>query len=151
MQWKPNVTVAAIVEENGKFLLVEEFSDDSLVYNQPAGHLEQNETLIEAVKREVKEETAYDFEPSAVLGIYMYPNQSQEVTYLRVCFLGTCHNHDPEQRLDDGIVRAVWLSKDELEMQPEKLRSEMVLHCIDDYLSGKSFPLGLLHHQLSRP
>lgn len=150
MQWKPNVTVAAIIEDNGKFLLVEEYSDDTLVFNQPAGHLEQNETLIEAVKREVKEETAYDFEPSAVLGIYLYPNHSQDITYLRVCFLGTCHNQDPEQTLDEGIVRAVWLSKDELEMQTAKPRSEMVLQCINDYLSGKSFPLDLLHHQLSR-
>ena len=148
MQWKPNVTVAAIVEDNGRFLLVEEYSDNELVYNQPAGHLEHNETLIDAVRREVMEETAYEFIPQAVTGIYMYPNSNQDITYLRVCFYGTCHNHDPVQPLDDGIVRAVWLSKDELMTQQEKLRSGMVLRCIDDYLSGQSFPLEILHHQL---
>ncbi|MDX1519630.1 MAG: NUDIX hydrolase [Gammaproteobacteria bacterium] len=150
MQWKPNVTVAAVVENNGKFLLVEEYTDDELVYNQPAGHLEENETLIEAVKREVKEETARDFEPDSLIGVYMYPNRDHSITYLRFCFHGHCTGHDPEQALDDGIIRAVWLSREELESQEEKLRSGMVIQCIDDYLSGKSFPLDLLHHQLIR-
>ncbi len=150
MQWKPNVTVAAIVEKDGRFLVVEEYSGDELVINQPAGHLEQDESLIEAIRREVKEETAYDFEPRAVTGIYMYPNSSQDITYLRVCFHGSCGNHDPNQPLDDGIVQAVWLNLEELQAQSSRLRSDMVLRCIEDYLAGKSFPLDLLHHDLRR-
>jgi len=128
MQWKPNVTVAAIVEKDGRFLLVEEYADDALVYNQPAGHLEKNETLIEAIRREVREETAY----------------------LRVCFIGHCDRHYPDQPLDEGIMRAVWLSREELEADANRLRSDLVLRCIRDYQSGQTFPLDLLHHQLSR-
>lgn len=150
MQWKPNVTVAAVVENDGKYLLVEEYSDNELVYNQPAGHLEEDESLIDAVRREVKEETAWDFEPEAITGIYMYPNHARAITYMRVCFVGHVSNHDVDQALDDGIVRAVWLSKDEIEANEPRLRSTMVLRCINDYLSGKSYPLDLLHHQLDR-
>ncbi|MCG8324510.1 MAG: NUDIX hydrolase, partial [Thiotrichales bacterium] len=146
----PNVTVAAVVEDNGRFLLVEEYSGTELVFNQPAGHLEKDESLTDAVKREVREETAYDFEPDSVIGIYMYPNHVQDITYLRVCFHGTCNDHDPDQALDDGIVRAVWLNKSEIETQRSRMRSAMVLQCINDYLDGRSFPLDLLHHQLSR-
>lgn len=150
MQWKPNVTVAAIVENDGKYLLVEEYADNALVYNQPAGHLEKNETLIDAVKREVREETAWDFIPEAMTGLYMYPNPHQDITYLRVCFVGRCTDHDPDQPLDEGIIRAVWLSPEELEADPAKLRSDMVLRCIRDYQSGQIFPLDILHHQLLR-
>lgn len=150
MQWKPNVTVAAIVEKDGRFLLVEEYADDALVYNQPAGHLEKNETLIEAIRREVREETAYDFTPEAISGVYLYSNQKQDITYLRVCFIGRCDRHYPDQPLDEGIMRAVWLSREELEADANRLRSDMVLRCIRDYQSGQTFPLDLLHHQLSR-
>ena len=148
MRWKPNVTVAAIVECDQKFLLVEENADNYVVFNQPAGHLEKDESLIDAVKREVLEETAWEFIPQCIVGIYMYPNQHSDITYLRLCFSGTCKNHHPEQALDEGIIQAVWLSKEEIEENNDKMRSQMVQQCINDYLSGKSYPLELLNHFL---
>lgn len=148
MQWKPNVTVAAIAEQDDRFLLVEENADGLIVFNQPAGHLEKDETLINAVKREVLEETAWEFKPEHIVGIYLYPNPHNEIVYLRVCFYGICTKHYPEKKLDDEIIRAVWLSRDELEKNREAMRSPMVLGCIDDYLAGKKFPLDLLNHFL---
>jgi NADH pyrophosphatase NudC (nudix superfamily) len=144
MQWKPNVTVAAIAELDNCFLVVEEDADGHIVFNQPAGHLEKNETLISAVKREVLEETAWDFEPESIVGIYMYPNPHSDITYLRVCFYGKCKKHYPDKKLDNEIIRAVWLSRDELENNKDMMRSPMVLNCIDDYLAGKNYPLDLL-------
>ena len=149
-QWKPNVTVAAIIEQDGKYLCVEEYSNDRLVYNQPAGHLEANETLIEAVKREVLEETAWDFTPDAVTGIYLYPNPKRKLTYLRVCFVGQCTQHHPELELDEGIVGTKWLSREELLMNKEKLRSPMVIQCIDDYLAGQNYSLDILNHYIEQ-
>ena len=146
MQWKPNVTVAAIAEDNGRFLLVEENADNHIVFNQPAGHLEKNETLIDAIKREVLEETAWKFEPQSLVGIYLYPNPHQDITYLRFCFAGRCLSQDADVTLDEGIIRAVWLSKEEIESSQDKMRSPMVLRCINDYLSGKTYPLDLLNH-----
>ena len=145
MQWKPNVTVAAIAQdEQGRFLFVEEYSNDKLVYNQPAGHLEQGESLIEAVVRETLEETAYEFEPKFITGLYMYPNSRKEITYLRVCFSGILKQHFPERTLDEGIVQTKWLSREELLNEPEKHRSDMIIRCIDDYLAGKRYPLDLI-------
>lgn len=149
MRWKPNVTVAAIVEHDQKFLLVEENADDRIVFNQPAGHLEKDETLIEAVKREVLEETAWEFIPQFIVGIYMYPNQHSSISYLRVCFSGICNKHHPEQALDDGIIKAVWFNEEEIKHNRDKMRSPIVSDCINDYLSGKNFPLELLNHYLS--
>ena len=147
MQWKPNVTVAALVkDENDRFLMVEEESSTGLVYNQPAGHLEHGESLIDAVRREVMEETAYQFEPEYILGVYMYPNRAKELTYMRVAFYGHVLSHYPEQALDDGIVQALWMTRHELLEQPDKLRSIMVMKTIDDYLAGKSYPLDLLSY-----
>ena len=148
MQWKPNVTVAAIAERDGLFLVVEEKADDLVVINQPAGHLESDETLLEAVAREVMEETAWQFAPESIIGIYMYPNPHNDITYLRVCFYGNCEKHFPDHSLDDGVLRAVWMSRKELEDNRSKLRSPMVLNCIDDYLAGKSYSLDLLNHYL---
>ena len=148
MRWKPNVTVAAIVERDQKFLLVEENADDHVVFNQPAGHLEKDETLIEAVIREVREETAWEFIPQSIVGIYMYPNQHSNITYLRLCFSGTCEKYHPEQALDNGIIQAVWFSQEEIKQNMEKMRSRMVPQCINDYLSGKSYPLELLSQYL---
>ncbi len=148
MQWKPNVTVAAVViDENDRFLLVEEYSNDQLVYNQPAGHLENGETLIEAVIRETREETAHIFQPEFITGIYMYPETRKKITYMRVCFCGSVSDNFPDQTLDEGIVQAKWLSREELLQESDKHRSKMVLHCIDDYLSGKRYPLDLLHSE----
>ena len=149
MRWKPNVTVAAIVECDQKFLLVEENADNHIVFNQPAGHLEKDESLIDAVKREVLEETAWEFIPQAIVGFYMYPDQHSDITYLRFCFSGTCENHHPEQALDDGIIQAVWLNKEEIKENEDKMRSPMVTQCIDDYLSGKKYPLDLINSYLA--
>ena len=100
MQWKPNVTVAAVAMRDGRFLVVEENSNGRIVINQPAGHLEKDETLMDAVRREVMEETAWKFEPEYIVGLYMYTNHREEITYLRVCFAGTCEQHFPGNKLD---------------------------------------------------
>lgn len=144
--WKPHVTVAAIVEQDGKFLLVEEKTADGLMFNQPAGHLEEGETIIAAVIRETQEETAYRFTPQSLLGIYHWKHPQKEPTYLRFAFIGKASEHDAEQALDDGIVRAVWMSPEEIRTNRARLRSPQVLTCIEDYLAGKQFPLTLLTH-----
>jgi NADH pyrophosphatase NudC (nudix superfamily) len=146
MRWKPSVTVAAVIEKDQRFLMIEENADDKIVINQPAGHLEQGESILSAVKREVREETAWQFEPVNIVGLYLYPSTNNNVTYLRICFAGRGVNHDPEQELDQGIISANWMTREELERQSEKLRSPLVMHCIDDYLSGKNYPLELLRH-----
>ena len=148
MQWKPNVTVAAIAEENGRFLLVEEDADNHIVFNQPAGHLEKNETLIDAIKREVREETAWKFDPEFLVGVYLYPNPHIDIVYLRFCFAGKCIQHDPALGLDKGIIRPVWMTKSEIEKNQGRMRSPMVLTCINDYLSGRRYPLELLNDYL---
>jgi len=144
MVWKPHATVAAIVERDNKFLIVEELIHGKKVFNQPAGHLEPDESLIDAVTRETLEETAWHFEPQAITGIYLWKHPDNGESFLRIAFYGTCHDHDPEQSLDDGILQAVWKSRDELIEQHQQLRSPMVLDCIDDYLAGKRFPLDML-------
>lgn len=144
MTWSPHVTVAAIIERNGKFLLVEENIDGDIVYNQPAGHLEANETLVEAVIREVQEETAWDFEPTAIIGLYRMHLENKNVTYLRVCFSGTVNNHQAEQALDDGIIGTTWMDMDEIESNKHSLRSPLVLECINDYLAGQTFPIAMI-------
>ena len=149
MQWKPNTTVAAIAKKEGRFLLVEENINDELVFNQPAGHLEHGETIIEAVKREVLEETAWEFEPEYLVGVYLYPNPNNaDITYLRFCFYGHCSNEHKGQALDDGIVRAAWLSREEIENERERMRSPLVEQCIDDYLKGNRYPLDIIHHAI---
>lgn len=149
MQWKPNTTVAAIAEKEGRFLLVEENINQALVFNQPAGHLEHNETLIEAVKREVLEETAWEFEPEYIIGVYLYPNpHNAEITYLRFCFYGQCTHEHQGQALDDGIVRAAWLSREEIKAEQKRMRSPLVEQCINDYLKGNRYPLDIIHHQI---
>ena len=150
MQWKPNVTVAAIVENDGRFLLVEETEKDVVVFNQPAGHLEKDETLPEAVIREVMEETAWEFEPESLVGVYLYPNPRVDIIYLRFCFAGKGIKEHAGCELDDGIIRAAWLTQTEIESQQDKMRSPMVLRCINDYLSGKRYPLEMLHHYLEK-
>ncbi|OBY90183.1 MULTISPECIES: NUDIX hydrolase [Pseudomonas] len=145
MRWLAHVTVATIVEDQGRFLLVEEMSaDKKQVFNQPAGHLEANETLLEAAVRETLEETGWDVELTAVTGIYLYTAPSNGVTYQRVCFAARPLRHHPERALDDGILGARWLTRDELAAQPERWRSHLVLRCIDDYLEGERFPLSLI-------
>ncbi|MGC4008519.1 MAG: NUDIX hydrolase [Pseudomonas sp.] len=145
MRWLAHVTVATIVEDQGRFLLVEEMSaDKKQVFNQPAGHLEANETLLEAAVRETLEETGWDVELTAVTGIYLYTAPSNGVTYQRVCFAARPLRHHPERALDDGILGARWMTREELAAQPERWRSHLVLRCIDDYLAGERFPLALI-------
>lgn len=143
MIWKPNVTVAAVIEQNQRFLVVEEQTTNGLAFNQPAGHLEEGEDFITAVKREVLEETAWQFEPQYLLGVYLWrKNPQSTITYLRICFTGQVSNHNPQQPLDNGIIQAHWLTREELGNQP--LRSPLVVNCVDDYLKGTRYPLSVL-------
>ena len=144
--WKPNTTVAAIIELDKKFLLVEELTERGNRYNQPAGHLEDGESLIQAVVRETMEESAYDFTPEALLGIYHWKHQHNDTTYLRFAFIGSVGMHYPLQELDDGIVQAVWMDIDEMRDKASLMRSPQVLTCIEDYLAGKRYPLAVLTH-----
>jgi 8-oxo-dGTP pyrophosphatase MutT (NUDIX family) len=145
-QWMPHATVAAIVEQDGKFLLVEESTDRGNRFNQPAGHLEDNESLLEAVVRETLEETAYQFEPQALLGIYHWKHEHNDTTYLRFAYIGSVSNHQPLLALDEGIIRAVWMTIDEIRSKHLLLRSPQVLSCIEDYLRGQKFPLSVVTH-----
>ena len=144
IQFKPNTTVAAIIEQNGKFLLVEEETDRGNRYNQPAGHLEDGESLIEAVIRETMEEAAYEFTPTFLLGVYQWKHALNDTTYLRFAFIGKAGVHYPMQDLDEGIVRAVWMSIDEIRDKQNLMRSPQVLSCIEDYLAGKRYPLQVI-------
>ncbi len=127
-------------------MLVEEETDRGNRFNQPAGHLEDGETLIEAVIRETMEETAYDFIPEALLGVYHWKHPHNDTTYLRFAFIGKVGVHYPMQELDNGIIRAVWMSVDEIREKQNLTRSSQVLTCIEDYLAGKSFPLEVVTH-----
>ncbi len=144
MIWKPHATVAAVIEQDGRFLMVEEESDGLIVFNQPAGHLDPDESLIEAVIRETREETAWRFHPEAITGIYRWKQPDTERTFLRVAFCGQVDDLTAEQVLDDGIIRAVWMTREQLLDNQQQLRSPLVLLCIDDYLANKRYPLELL-------
>jgi 8-oxo-dGTP pyrophosphatase MutT (NUDIX family) len=146
MVWKPNTTVAAIVEQDGKFLLVEEDTADGVRFNQPAGHLERGESLLEAVIRETREESAYLFEPQALLGIYQWHHPQKDITYMRYAFIGEVSDHDPQQPLDSGIRRALWMSLEEIRACRALHRSPQVLTCIEHYLAGQRFPLNIITH-----
>ena len=137
MQLNPEVTVAAIVSREDRFLLVEERIAGRLVLNQPAGHLEDRETLIEAAVRETREETAWRFHPEALVGTYLWRNPLNGRSFLRFTFCGDVDDHQPQQPLDSGIVRTLWLSAAELQAQPARLRSPLVMRCIEDFLQGR--------------
>lgn len=146
--WKPSVTVAAIIERDGRFLLVEEETSDGICFNQPAGHLDPNESLEQAVARETMEEAAHEFTPNILIGMYMSRYVSSrtghDVTYLRFAFGGTVGaRHD--RPLDQGILRAVWMTYPEIVACQDRHRSPLVLRCVDDYLAGKGAPLSLLY------
>lgn len=144
--WKPNVTVAAVVERDGRFLVVEEETETGLRFNQPAGHLDHGESLQQAVVREALEETAHYFRPEFLVGIYQWPKPDSDITYLRFTFGGSVTGFDPELRLDSGIVRAVWLTLEELRETRERHRSPLILQCCEDYLAGRRYPLDLVRH-----
>ena len=131
MIWKPHATVAAIIEHNNKFLMVEELIQGVAVFNQPAGHLEPDESIIDAVIRETREETAWQFVPEAIIGIYLWKHPENGETYLRVAICGSCKNHDAQQPLDKEIIQSIWMSRHELLAEPKKLRSPMVINCCE--------------------
>jgi len=144
-RWKPSVTVAAVIERDGRFLLVEEETTEGLRLNNPAGHLDPGESPLEAVVRETLEETAKRFEPEALLGIYLSrfqrPAGGEDITYLRFAFSGRVSEPIPGRALDHGIVRTLWLTPDEMRAARERMRSPLVLQCLDDHLAGRRFPL----------
>ncbi|MEX6503739.1 NUDIX hydrolase [Pseudomonas zhanjiangensis] len=144
MHWQPHITVATVIEDQGRFLLVEELAEGRTVLNQPAGHLEANESLLQAAIRETLEETGWDVQLTGVIGIYLYTAPSNGVTYQRVCFAGKALQQHPARPLDEGIIAPRWLTRDELAAQPQRWRSELVPRCIDDYLTGELFPLSLI-------
>lgn len=146
MIWKPNVTVAAVLERDGKFLLVEEETGQGVRFNQPAGHLELGESLIFAVVREALEESAYEFEPQNLLGIYRWHSKASDTTYLRFAFTGRILAHHPERKLDEGILRAVWMTPEEIRATQSRHRSPLILRCVEDYLAGKRYPLDIITH-----
>lgn len=134
--------MAAVIERDGRFLLVEEAINGEIIYNQPAGHLEEGESLIEASVREVLEETACHFTPESLVGVYRWRNPASGVTFLRVAFSGTCSEPEPGRSLDEGVLAARWYTRDEVAAL--RLRSPMVLRCIDDYLAGARHPLSAI-------
>lgn len=146
MIWKPHVTVAALVERDGEFLLVEEETDEGIRFNQPAGHLEDGETLLDAVVRETLEETGYRFAPRFLAGIHHWRRPQNDITYLRFAFGGEITGHDAGRALDTGIIGARWLSFDEIRARADKLRSPMVLRGIEDWRAGRRYPLELIAH-----
>ena len=146
MIWKPNVTVAAVIEQEGRFLLIEEHTSQGPKFNQPAGHLEANESLLRAVVRETREESAYAFQPEYLIGIYHWHSTSTNTTYLRFAFGGTLGAHYPKQPLDKGILRTTWMSAEEIRATQTLHRSPLVMRCVEDFLAGKKYPLDLLTH-----
>ena len=144
MTWKPNVTVAAVAEMQGRFLLVQEVDTGRRVLNQPAGHLEDGESLLAAVRREVLEETAWQFEPESIVGIYRWRHPGNGITFVRFTFAGALLAHASDRSLDPDIEQVVWLSDAEIRRQEDSLRSPLVLRSVDDYLAGRSWPLEIL-------
>jgi len=141
-----HLTVAAVVEKRGRFLVVEELVGGRKVINQPAGHVEPGESFVEAIVREVREETAWRFTPSAINGVYLWQHPISNERFLRVAFCGSCHDHDARLALDDGIIRTLWLTRAELEKRRDALRSPMVLRVIDEYLKDVRYPLSMFQH-----
>lgn len=146
MVWKPDVTVAAIVERDGRLLMVEEDTDEGVRFNQPAGHLECGEALTAAVIRETLEETGYTFVPRFLVGIYNWRHPVKDLTYLRFVFAGEVDGYDASRPLDTGIRGPRWLSLAEIRACADRHRSPMVLRCIEDWQGGRRYPLELITH-----
>lgn len=142
---RPVVTVAAVAEQQGRFLLVEERIGGRLLLNQPAGHLESGESPEAAVARETLEESGWHFEPTALVGIYLWRHAPTRITYLRLAFDGRLAGQDVGRPLDKGVVRTVWLDREEVAGAGDRLRSPLVLRCVDDWLAGGRYPLALLN------
>ena len=152
-RWRPSVTVAAIIERGGKFLLVQEHTPEGLKLNNPAGHLDPGESLADGCARETLEETTHGFSPTALVGVYMSRMQrastGEDVTYVRFAFCGELGEAQPGRKLDQGIVRTLWLTPDEVRARQSEHRSPLVLRCMEDYLAGQRFPLALVHTEPS--
>lgn len=145
-RWKPNVTVAAVIEKDGRFLLVEEQTRNGLMLNTPAGHLDPGESPAEGCIRETLEETAHHFTPTALIGIYMARTRRlEDITYMRFAFAGTLGAFEAGRTLDEGIVRTLWMTVDEIRASRERHRSPLLLRCVEDFLAGKRHPLELIH------
>ncbi len=142
-RWRPSVTVAAVIERDGRYLMVEEMTPEGLRLNQPAGHLDPGESLPQAVAREALEETACRFTPEALLGVYLarFQRPGLDVTYLRFAYLGTAGEPEPGRALDTPIVRTLWLTADEVRARAAEHRSPLVMRCIDDHRAGRRLPL----------
>ena len=145
-RWKPSVTVAAVIERDGRFLLVEEHTAEGLRLNNPAGHLDPGESPEQGCARETLEETAHPFTPTALVGVYLsrFVRRDEDITYLRFAYCGTVGECDPTRSLDTGIVRTLWLTADEIRQSVERHRSPLVLQCMEDYLAGRRYPLDLV-------
>lgn len=153
IRWKPSVTVAAIIERDGRYLLVEEHTPEGLRLNNPAGHLDPGEGPVQACAREVLEETAYRFTPTALLGVYLSrfqrPATGEDITYLRLAFTGTLGEAEPGRALDEGIVRTLWLTLEEVRASRARHRSPLVLRCIEDHAAGRRLPLEAIYTDAS--
>lgn len=145
-RWKPSVTVAALVERDGRFLVVEEATSSGLRFNQPAGHLDEGESLVAACVREALEETGCHVTPEALVGIYQWTVPAGDITYLRFAFACRLDAVDLDRRLDEGIIAAHWLTLDELRANQVHHRSPLVLQCVEDWLSGRRLPLDTVRH-----
>ena len=144
-RWKPSVTVAAIIEQDGRYLLVEEHTPEGLRLNNPAGHLDPGESPAEGVARETLEETAFSFAPTSLIGVYLQRFQrettGEDITYLRFAYGGDLGAFDPARGLDHGIVRTLWLTLDEVRESAGRHRSPLVLRCIEDHAAGQRYPM----------
>lgn len=145
MEWRPHVTVATVVEHEGKYLLIEETSNKGLVFNQPAGHLDPNETLQQAAVRETLEESGWEIELQGVIGAALYTSPHNQVTYHRTTFYAKALSYDPERPLDQGIVRAVWMTYEEMCANAAKMRSELVISSVQQYRNGHRYPLEIIY------
>ncbi|MCW5670263.1 MAG: NUDIX hydrolase [Hydrogenophaga sp.] len=151
-RWKPSVTVAAVIERDGRFLLVEEHTAEGLRLNNPAGHLDPGEGPLEGVVRETLEETTHAFTPTALVGVYLSRFQrpsraglpDEDITYLRFAYSGELGEAQPGRALDTGIVRTLWMTPDEIRANAARLRSPLVLRCMEDHLAGQRYPLSLV-------
>lgn len=146
MRWTPHVTVAAVLRNDNRFLLVQEDIAGNQVINQPAGHLEDNETLFAATRREVLEETGWHYKPTELVGIYHWKAPTTNETFLRFCFTGDLLEHDAARELDSCIEQVLWLTKEELEQRTTQLRSPMVMRCIHDFANGSRLDLSVIDH-----
>jgi len=143
---RPSVTVAAVIEQRGRYLVVEEETDDGIQLNQPAGHLEADESIVAGAVRETLEETAHAFSPTGLVGIYRWSHPSGQLTFVRFAFCGELGPRAPDRKLDQGILRTLWLTPDELRACRPAHRSPLVLRCVEDHLAGRRYPLDILVH-----